>query len=146
MAKLCCGSKWFWLDQFLSTMSMNTHTCVVYSLSGAKPDNVVGISCAPYGNSKQIETINSHKLIFFGSNRQFAWKPHFIKYFYQLLNESDCIIFSTSLSTEPRKMTQFAIRKTVNNRKLATRSFPSPSSDLKRLLHRKILPVLFTLW
>ena len=55
-------------------MSMNTHTCVVYSLSGAKPENVVGISGAPYGNSKQIvfDTIHLHKPICLGSNGQFA--------------------------------------------------------------------------
>ena len=89
---------------------------VVYSLSGAKPDEVVEISCAPHGNSKQ--------------NRQFS-KPYIrtnpsvltqmdsllqndtpSNVFHQLLNESGGPIFSNSLSTEPRNMTQFANRKT----------------------------------
>ena len=31
---------------------VHPYFCVVYSLSGAKPDEVVEISCAPHGNSK----------------------------------------------------------------------------------------------
>ena len=56
--------------------------CVVYSLKGAKPDEVVEISCTPYGNSKQsIKNINLHKPICFGRNGQFTWKRHFTKCF-----------------------------------------------------------------
>ena len=37
----------------ISTRNGHVHFCVVYSLSGAKPDEVVEISCAFHGNSKQ---------------------------------------------------------------------------------------------
>ena len=54
--------------------------------------------------------------------------------FHQLLDESRGPIFSNSLSTEPRNMTQVANRKIVKKRKLATTSFASPQSDLERLI------------
>ena len=55
--------------------------------------------------------------------------------FHKLLNESGCPIFSNSLSTEPRNMTQVANYKAVKKtNKLATTSFASPQSDLERLI------------
>ena len=103
---------------------VHPYICVVYSLSGDEPDEKIEISCAPHGKSKQ--------------NKQFL-KPFIRKkpsglaqidnllengtlsnVFHELLNESGGPIFSTSLSTEPRNMTQVANRKTVKKRKLAT--------------------------
>ena len=54
--------------------------------------------------------------------------------FHHLLNESGGPIFSTSLSTEPRNMSQVANRKTVKKRKFATASFAPRQSDLERLI------------
>ena len=54
--------------------------------------------------------------------------------FHQLLNESGGPTFSSSLSFEPRIMTQISNRKTVKKRKLATASFAPPQSDLERLI------------
>ena len=54
--------------------------------------------------------------------------------FHQLLKESGGQIFPTSLSTEPRNMTQIANRKTVKKRKLASTSFAPPQSELEKLI------------
>ena len=54
--------------------------------------------------------------------------------FHQFLNESGGPIFSNSLSTKGRNMTQVANWKTVKKIKFATTSFASPQSDLERLI------------
>ena len=104
--------------------------CVVYSLSSAKFDKVVEISCAPHGNSKQSKQF---------SKPYSRTKPSVLaqmdsllendtpsNVFHQLLDESGGPIFSNSLSTQPRNMTQIANRKTVKKRKLTATSFASP--------------------
>ena len=114
---------------------VRTYFCVIYSLSGTKPKEVVEISCALHGNSKQ--------------SRQFS-KPYSrtnpsvlaqmdslvesdtpLNVFHKLLNESGGPIFSTSLSTQSRNMTQVANRKTMKKRKLTTTSFAPAQSDLE---------------
>ena len=55
-------------------------------------------------------------------------------FFHQLLIESGGPTFSTSLSFEPRNVTQISNRKAVKKRKLATTSFAPPQSDLERLI------------
>ena len=115
--------------------------CVAFSLRGAKPDDVVQISCAPNENSKQ--------------RRQFS-KPY-IRTNPSLLAQMDSLlendtesgghIFSNSQPTEPRNMTQVANCKTVKKRKLATGSFASPQNDLERLISaQRDSSVLFALW
>ena len=101
-------------------------------MSGAKPDEVVEISCAPHGNpdsrqfSKPYICTNPSVLVQMDSLLENDTPSNV---FHQLLNESGGPIFSTSLSTEPRNMTQVANRKTVKKT-----SFALPQSDLERLI------------
>ena len=117
---------------------LHPYFCVVYSLSGAKPGEVVEISCAPHGNSKQSRRFS--KTYIHTNPSVLAQMDSLLEndtpsnVFHQLLNESGGPIFSNSVSSEPRNMTQVANRKTVKKRKLATTSFASPQSDLERLI------------
>ena len=117
---------------------VHPYFCVVYSLSGAKSDEVVDLSCARHENSKQSRQFskpyirtNPSVLAQIDSLLQNDTPSNI---FHQLLDESRGPIFSNSLSTEPRNMTQVANRKIVKKRKLATTSFASPQSDLERLI------------
>ena len=112
---------------------VHPYFCVVYSLSGAKPDEVVEISCAPQGNSKQSRQFSKPSKPYIRTNPSVLAQMDSLlendtpsNVFHQLLDESGGPIFSNSLSTEPRNMTQVANRKTVKKRKLATTSFASP--------------------
>ena len=130
---------------------VHPYFCVVYSLSGAKPDEVVEISCAPHGNSKQSTEF---------SKPYICTKPSVLaqmdsllendtpsNVFHQLLDESGGPIFSNCLSNELKNMMQVTNRKTVEKRKLATASVASPQSDLERLISaQRDSSVLFALW
>ena len=117
---------------------VHPYFCVVYSLSGVKPDEVVEISVAPHGNSKQSRQFLKP---YIRTNPSFLAQLTSLlendtpsNVFHQLLSESSGHILSTSLSAEPRSMTQVANCKTMNKRKLKTISFAPPQSDLERLI------------
>ena len=85
---------------------LHQHFCVFYSLSGAKPDEVVEISCAPHGNSKQsrqflIPYIRTNPSLL-AQMDSLLENDTLSNVFHQLLNESRGPIFFTSRSTEPR--------------------------------------------
>ena len=98
---------------------VHPYFCVVYSLSGAKPDEVVEISCAPRGNSRQSGQFSKP---YIRTNPSVLAQMDSLlendtpsNVFHQLLDESGGPIFSNSLSSEPRNMAQVANRKTVKN-------------------------------
>ena len=107
-------------------------------MSGAKPDKVVEISCAPHGKSKQSRQFSRPYIR--TSPSVLARMDSLLEndapsnVFHQLLNESGGPIFSNSLSTKPRNMTQVPNRKAVKKRKLATTSFALPQNDFASLI------------
>ena len=80
--------------------------CVAFSLRGAKPDDVVQISCAPNENSKQRRQFSKPYIrtnpSVLGQMDSLLGSDTPSNVFHQLLNESGGHIFSNSLSTEPR--------------------------------------------
>ena len=120
---------------------VHPYFCVVYSLSGAKPDEVVEIFCAPQGNSKQSRQFSKPSKPYIRTNPSVLAQMGSLlengtpsNVFHQLLNESGGPIFSNFLFTESRNMTQVVNPKTVKKRKLATKSFASSQSDFERLI------------
>ena len=107
---------------------MDPYFSIVYSLSGAKSDEVVQISSSSHRKLKESRQLsephictNPSVLVQMDS---FLEKDSLSDVFHQLLNESGGPIFSTPIiSTEPRNLVQVANRKTVKERKLATTSF-----------------------